>query len=832
MDGTLDPVSPATLARLHRVSIQQPSEVSDFLERVRREGCLLSNGINRQNDSRTATVQAIGQDSVTLLFENLEETHLPQLFLSCDLDGRRYFFVVAPIAFNNRGLVQARLPHAIYQAERRDLERISEPQARVEEAVEIRSSNGTVFPGVIADSCYHGLGVLVPSTEYGEPDGQVTVRFTNGSRQGEHTNGVVRHKSRASQRQGWIKIGLEVSDVRVGKSVEFERRDQILELSALSRIQRRASLIGGFARAASARAARTLGVIAESTENPNVVEYQSAPGEPMRAIVDSWGNPHESLAVVIPPAWGRTKETLSPLAATIVATFRSAKKPITVVRFDGTHRRGESYIPADCRAPGSEYLRFTFSRAVRDIHATLRFLAESPRYRPRKVVLVTLSLAAVEGRRAVATDTTGLVVGWIPVVGMVDLQSALRTISGGIDFAYGLSRGLRFGHHELVGVVADMDRTGLDAIEHRLVFLEDARRDMVEIRVPITWIHGRHDAWMDVDRVRHVMSCGDTSARRVVEVPTGHQLRTSAEAFSVFGLIASEAARMASQQQLAPRLPNLADVDRRRDAERRRLPKKPRQLREFWSNYLLGRDARLGFQLLTATSAYRLFMREQIEVLKLRPGNRVLDLGSGTGDFAIQLATEYPRSEVQIDAVDFVAEALERASARMAALQTRHRVRLNTIVLDFDPRSNNSDLFAPQTYDAVLASLVISYVSDPSVLLTRIYSAMCSGGRLVLSTLRRDADISRLHVEGLAELRAGLAREEFGESAAETIDEMARGFLNDASRILDLEEEGTFRFWDLEELEELIRRAGFVVEEARYAFGTPPQASVVVARRD
>jgi SAM-dependent methyltransferase len=422
--------------------------------------------------------------------------------------------------------------------------------------------------------------------------------------------------------------------------------------------------------------------------------------------------------------------------------------------------------------------------------------------------------------------------GWIPVVGMVDLQSALRAISGGIDFAYGLSRGLRFGRHELVGVVADMDRTGLDAIEHKLVFLEDARRDMAEIRVPVTWIHGRHDAWMDVDRVRHVMSCGDTSARRVIEVPTGHQLRTSAEAFSVFGLIATEAARMAFQEKLAPRVPDLVDVDKRRDAERRRLPKKERHLRDFWSSYLLGRNARFGFQLLTATSAYRLFMREQIEKLQLRPKSRVLDVGSGTGDFAVQLATEYTPLEVEIDAVDFVAEALERASSRMAALHVPHQIRLKTRLLDFDSRSISTRPFAADTYDVVLASLVISYVSDPLLLLKRIHSALRVGGRLVLSTLRRDADFSRLHVEGLAELRAGLARREFGDAAAESIDDMARDFLNDASRILDWEEEGTFRFWDLEELGALVRHAGFVVEEAQHAFGEPPQAVLIVARRD
>jgi len=819
------------LAKLHRVSIQRPSEVAAFLERIREERRPLAGGINRQNDSRTATIQTIGSHSLTLLFENHQETHLPQLFLSCDLEGRRYFFAVTPIAADSRGYVRAMLPEAVYQAERRDLERFSRPGTN-EEIVEIRSSNGTVVPGVIADSSYQGLGVILPDTENTPREGHVTVRFTKGARQGEHTHGVVRHSIRSSKNQGWIRIGLEISDVAMGRAVEYERRDRILELNAMSRIQRRASLIGGLARAASARAARTLRVSRKSNETPTIIEYESAPGEPIRAIVDTWGSPRDALAVVIPPAWGRTKETLWPLAATIIETFRSAKQPISVLRFDGTHRRGESFIPPECRASGNEYLRFTFSRAVRDIHATLEFLAASPSHRPRKVVLVTLSLASVEGRRAVATDRTGLVAGWIPAVGMVDLQSALRTISGGIDFAYGLSRGLRFGRHELVGVVADMDRTGLDALEHKMVFLEDARRDMAEIRVPVTWVHGRHDAWMDVDRVRHVMSCGDTNARRVIEVPTGHQLRTSAEAFSVFGLIATEAARMALQKNLPARLPDLVHVDRRRGAERRRLPKKERNLREFWSSYLLGRNARLGFQLLTATSAYRAFMRQQIEKLNLSAKNRVMDLGCGTGDFAVQLATERPLLELEIDGVDFVAEALERASARIAALQVRHRVHLRTRLLDFDPRSNSAHSLSQQTYDAVLASLVISYVSDPLALLKRIHSTLEIGGRLVLSTLRRDADFSWLHLEGLAELRAGAARREFGESAAESIDELARDFLNDASRILDFEEEGTFRFWDLEELKALIERAGFFVEETQYVFGEPPQAVLVVARRD
>jgi hypothetical protein len=132
----------------------------------------------------------------------------------------------------------------------------------------------------------------------------------------------------------------------------------------------------------------------------------------------------------------------------------------------------------------------------------------------------------------------------------------------------------------------------------------------------------------------------------------------------------------------------------------------------------------------------------------------------------------------------------------------------------------------------VLASLVISYVSDPGALLAGSHSVLARGGRLVLSTLKRDADISWFHVEGLDELRAGRAQAEFGREAAESIDELARSFLNDASRILDLEEQGTFRFWDTDELARLVLGAGFRVERSFRALGEPPQAVVLVARRD
>ena len=100
----------------------------------------------------------------------------------------------------------------------------------------------------------------------------------------------------------------------------------------------------------------------------------------------------------------------------------------------------------------------------------------------------------------------------------------------------------------------------------------------------------------------------------------------------------------------------------------------------------------------------------------------------------------------------------------------------------------------------------------------------------MVSTLRRDADISKLYVDGLAELRSANFGETLG-SEAPNFDELARDFLNDASKILDFEEQGRFQFWDRSEFAALVRSAGFSVESVEHELGDPPQAIVVSARR-
>ncbi len=819
---------------LHRLVTCDPAVIRRLFRHAFTANVLLDAGIGRRNEKRTTRILELRDTSFNVDGQKLDKGPKGALALSFNLNGLRFVFSadVAGDKWDKR--LALRYPANVFVYERRDLSRErSGASIGAGTQVEFKASNGATLTGEVADSSYHGLGIRVAPAPDLPRQGDVEIRFVDGPNAGEQRYGRVHHVREDESRPGWLRLGLSVSRVRRGDPFPVETRDQILPGKARQRwVRYSAALLRASVARTSAIAARNIGYGHDRADDVAVVEYESARGECIRAIVDGHAHGPGGTVVVIPPAWGRTKETLSPLAGTIVETFKDAREPVSVLRFDGTHRRGESFVSPECRVPGSEYRRFTFSRAVDDIHATLKFLRADPRFRPSRVVLVTFSLSSVEGRRAVAEDSTGLICGWIPVVGMVDLQSALKTISGGIDYALGLVRGVRFGMHELVGVESDMDHTGLDALRNGLVFLEDARQDFNQITVPVTWIHGRFDAWMDLERIRDVMSCGKTDNRKLIEVPTGHQLRSSREALETFQLIGVECVKMATGRHVEPAIPNLARLDERRRAERRRLPSPEIRERDFWRTYLLGRAGQIGIELLTATRAYRDLMTEQVRMLGLERGSRVADLGAGVGDFSVTVGqgpTE--QGQIRIDCVDLVPEALKRCRARVGAIGESKRPKVQLIVANLDAPEINLIPLRSEIYDAALMSLVISYVRRPVDVLAEVFRLLKPGGRVVLSSLRRDADISKLHQDGLLELEEGRAAEVLGADGPAHLAKFARDFLNDAARILDLEETGRFRFWDPEELRGLVRSAGFIHVRSAYGLGDPPQAAVVLGHK-
>lgn len=822
-----EPIPDGDFRRLHPATIELRAEIRELLERAREEQVEFRRGLNRRIAPEIAKIESLGPDDLVLQTRDFDpKGATDQIFLNFSLDGEPYFFAAKATASMKGGRLRVRVPTQIHRSERRDHTRVLYPDPSAGD-VQISRADGLTLGGRIEDISPGGLGVAIRDPDSLSPGTKVLLRLPEPMERTGPLFGEVRNRRLLTDRAGWTRIGIDVSAYRPDSGLTVERRDVIYPLGPLERAAQRFRILTAGVGVAGSRAAEQLRLRRKELPEVSVRDILNSQGERIRAIVDTWGETRGAPAIIIPPAWGRTKETTLPLAACLLAAFRRAKQPVVIVRFDGIRKRGESFKDPECAQTGKDHHRFTFSQGVRDIRAVIDDFVADPAFAPSKVALVSFSAASIESRRAVATDER--IHGWVSVVGAPDLQSMMRVISGGVDFAAGLEKGMRFGIQEILGFEVDMDYAGLDAFQHRLTYLEDARRDMAAISAPVTWISGRYDAWMDRERVRDILSRGDATNRRLIEVPTGHMLSTSSEALETFQLVAAEVSEMLLGRPVPRALPDLSDLAKRSQAERARLPTRQIDLHAFWRDYLIGSDAALSFELMTSISPYEDLMKCQVEGLDLRAGDVVVDLGSGTGAFPRYLAAKNGPS-AHVIAIDYVREGLIRGRAALASDEARQHVCF--LEANLDPSDGSAGLpLRSQAADSVLASLLLSYVRKPAVLLREAYRVLRPGGRLVVSTLCRDADMSKLYRDGLQELRAGRACEVLPSISSDEIERSARAYLNEASRLLDLEEAGVFRFMDPEELGALVRSVGFSEVTTVRSLGNPSQAVVVSAVR-
>jgi SAM-dependent methyltransferase len=806
------------LGSLHRESIGSPERIRSLLRRAALKGGTLARGFEEQNTGGRASIESLGRHSLVACAPGVGTGDRSQVVFTLFLDGRRYCFVANVISCERSDAVRLSIPTELHVVERRDRGR-RVPSARLGDATRLLllPPDGDAVDAEIRDLSTSGMGVRTRAWTSWDATRRLRVRHVDGGQAGHELAMAVRNHAHIAGSAGWVRIGLEVAHEESGAPVRIDffptRR-----------------------WATPHRVGRSVGVARRGLSRDvepkiNVVDFKNDRGERIVAIVDSWGETRNAPAVIIPPAWGQTKEALLPLARTIVGTFRAHNRPVVVLRFDGTRRRGESHNDPRCRVPGREYHDFTFSQGVRDIEAAVDFLEGSAGFQPPATVLVTFSASSLDGRKAIALDPRRRITGWICVVGASDLQSLVSAVSGGIDYVSGVERGIRFGLQELLGVEVDIDRIGRDCLENGMASLEDSCRDLEVIDVPIVWFHGQHDGWMNLARIHEMLSRGDTRERRLAVIPTGHRLRTSHEASQAFDMIASELGRMVVGEEIPAVRPPRGALRMRRKAERQRCPANGEDLRSFWRQYLLGREGSLGIELLTDAMSYRGLMAQQIRGLELRDHARVADLGAGTGPFSAQLLDDDERPRpIQVDHFDHLREVLSFSRSGLDVRCRNQGLGLQFVQCDLSLGSGSRCIPARTgAYDAVLASLLLSYVDRPVELLGEVLRILRSGGRFAVSTLRRDADISKAYLARLAELEIGRRAVALKGGGEGSTGEETLNFLNDAARILQFEEAGVFHFWDADEFADLLRRVGFCGVRTESAFGDPPQAVVAYA---
>jgi SAM-dependent methyltransferase len=135
-----------------------------------------------------------------------------------------------------------------------------------------------------------------------------------------------------------------------------------------------------------------------------------------------------------------------------------------------------------------------------------------------------------------------------------------------------------------------------------------------------------------------------------------------------------------------------------------------------------------GYVRWRATTLGRITERTEMNVVldlagPLR-GQRVLDVGTGDGTYAIEAAARGARAA----GIDIDPAMLETARARAAA---------RAVAIDFRVAHATALPFADGAFDLVMAVTVLCLLAEPEAVLTEIARVLAPGGRLVLGELGR-----------------------------------------------------------------------------------------------
>jgi len=457
---------------------------------------------------------------------------------------------------------------------------------------------------------------------------------------------------------------------------------------------------------------------------------------------------------------------------------------------------------------------------------------------------------------------------------------------------------------------------------------------MRHIDIPVTCIYGKYDQWIKSEFIRDVMSVEAAAPREVIAVPIGHNARTSREALRMFGTITSLIHRFLHGTMLQPLVPSRRDLEVVRRAEKDRLP--PRDLKnrkKYWRHYLVGEGNLLGFDIMAMADEYKQLMSDQLRALDLRPEDRLLDLGGGTGNFIEHLLQSGGVLPAHITIADLIPDAMKQALQKLPSqlasgpgpaaldlvaldlemsrflavrrflsgeigtfeemadkvenlnldsamkiqedysprlhrilrgeritpdhddwLKTYFDIHEYRIINDFNlaaryvrrlervkpgfrrlilPGTLEDTFYLPfkkGSYNKILMSLVLSYVFNPVETLREVRRVIAPGGLLVLSSMRPDTDASGPFTRLLDKIEAMPEGSLPSHMPKSLLLDSLRSFLNDAQALAELEEAGTFDFFEQEKLDGLLDEAGWVSLRRILSYGDPPQGYVVVAK--
>ncbi|MBI2355115.1 MAG: bifunctional demethylmenaquinone methyltransferase/2-methoxy-6-polyprenyl-1,4-benzoquinol methylase UbiE [Deltaproteobacteria bacterium] len=120
----------------------------------------------------------------------------------------------------------------------------------------------------------------------------------------------------------------------------------------------------------------------------------------------------------------------------------------------------------------------------------------------------------------------------------------------------------------------------------------------------------------------------------------------------------------------------------------------------------------------------RRWRSKAVRLLKYREGARILDVATGTGDVALEIARATP-SSVKITGADFCREMVELGEAKVAASPYAARI-------DFRVAPCEDLPFQDNTFDSITIAFGIRNVVDRKLGLAEMWRVLRPGGRLII----------------------------------------------------------------------------------------------------
>lgn len=113
-----------------------------------------------------------------------------------------------------------------------------------------------------------------------------------------------------------------------------------------------------------------------------------------------------------------------------------------------------------------------------------------------------------------------------------------------------------------------------------------------------------------------------------------------------------------------------------------------------------------------------------VQMIKFKEGSRILDVATGTGDVALEIARSTPPS-VKITGADFCKEMVELGQVKIAATPFADRI-------DFKVAPCEDLPFPDNTFDSTTIAFGIRNVVDRKLGLAELHRTLRSGGRLII----------------------------------------------------------------------------------------------------